>query len=69
MYIQYSSKYLNINNWFVIIYSNRYLNNEEVIDNMTQKDTCDIYCYDEAKVKRIQGEMQKEDISSVATGF
>ena len=36
---------------------------------MTQKDTCDIYCYDEAKVKRIQGEMQKEDISSVAMVF
>ena len=36
---------------------------------MTQKDTCDIYCYDEAKVKRIQGEMQKEDISSVAMIF
>jgi DNA-binding transcriptional ArsR family regulator len=45
------------------------LNNEEVIDNMTQKDTCDIYCYDEAKVKRIQGEMQKEDIFSVARVF
>src|SRR4051812_27798079 len=36
---------------------------------MTQKDTCDIYCYDEAKVKRIQGEMQKEDMSSVALVF
>ena len=36
---------------------------------MTQKDTCDIYCYDEAKVKRIQGEMQKEDLSSVALIF
>ena len=34
---------------------------------MSQKDTCDIYCYDEAKVNRIQGNMQKvEDISSVA---
>ena len=36
---------------------------------MTQKDTCDIYCYDEAKVKRIQGEMEKEDLSSVALIF
>lgn len=36
---------------------------------MSKKDTCDIYCYDEAKVKRIQGEMQKEDISSVSQLF
>ena len=36
---------------------------------MSQKDTCDIYCYDEAKVNRIQGKMQKEDLSSVAQLF
>ncbi|MBM4765259.1 metalloregulator ArsR/SmtB family transcription factor [Bacillus sp. B15-48] len=36
---------------------------------MSQKDTCEIYCYDEAKVKRIQGEMHKEDIGSVAGIF
>lgn len=36
---------------------------------MTQKDTCDIYCFDEAKVKRIQKEIQKEDISSVVLTF
>ena len=36
---------------------------------MSQKDTCDIYCYDEAKVNRIQGNMQKEDLSSVAQLF
>ena len=36
---------------------------------MGQKDTCDIYCYDEAKVNRIQGDMQREDISSVAHVF
>ncbi|MEC1743010.1 MULTISPECIES: ArsR/SmtB family transcription factor [Calidifontibacillus/Schinkia group] len=36
---------------------------------MSQKDTCDIYCYDEVKVKRIQGQMQKEDLSSVAQLF
>lgn len=36
---------------------------------MSKKDTCDIYCYDEAKVKRIQSEMQKEDISSVSQLF
>ncbi|CAM3768129.1 metalloregulator ArsR/SmtB family transcription factor [Cytobacillus oceanisediminis] len=33
------------------------------------KDTCDIYCYDEEKVNRIQGELQKEDLSSVAQLF
>lgn len=36
---------------------------------MSQKDTCDIYCYDEAKVNRIQGKMQNEDLSSVAQLF
>lgn len=36
---------------------------------MGQKDTCDIYCYDEPKVKRIQNQMQQEDISSVASLF
>ena len=53
----------------VIINSDEYLNNKEGGVVMTQKDTCEIYCYDEAKVKRIQGEMQKEDISSVAQIF
>lgn len=36
---------------------------------MSQKDTCDIYCYDEVKVKRIQSKMQKEDITSVSQLF
>ena len=36
---------------------------------MSQKDTCDIYCYDEIKVKRIQEQMQKEDLSSIAQLF
>ncbi|MEQ2525205.1 transcriptional regulator [Robertmurraya yapensis] len=36
---------------------------------MRSKDTCDIYCYDEPKVKRIQGEMQKEKLSEVALLF
>ena len=36
---------------------------------MNKKDTCEIYCYDEEKVNRIQGDLQKEDISSVAQLF
>ncbi|WP_394139086.1 ArsR/SmtB family transcription factor [Cytobacillus oceanisediminis] len=36
---------------------------------MGSKDTCDIYCYDEEKVNRIQLELQKEDLSSVAQLF
>lgn len=36
---------------------------------MGQKDTCDIYCYDEVKVQRIQGKMQKENLSVVAEIF
>ena len=33
---------------------------------MINKDTCEIYCYDEEKVNRIQGNLQTVDISSVA---
>lgn len=36
---------------------------------MHDKNTCDIYCYDEQKVNRIQGALQKEDLSSVAQLF
>lgn len=36
---------------------------------MSKKGTCEIYCYDEEKVNRIQGELQKEDISSVVQLF
>ncbi|WP_416150734.1 ArsR/SmtB family transcription factor [Salipaludibacillus sp. HK11] len=36
---------------------------------MSTKDTCDIYCYDEEKVNRIQGELEKEDLSSVSQLF
>ena len=35
-------------------------------DKMTKNDTCEIYCYDEEKVNRIQGDLLKVDISSVA---
>ena len=33
---------------------------------MNKKDTCEIYCYDEEKVNRIQRDLQAVDISSVA---
>lgn len=36
---------------------------------MSKKGTCEIYCYNEEKVNRIQGELQKEDISSVVLLF
>lgn len=36
---------------------------------MSKKDTCEIYCYDEEKVNRIQGELEKENLSSVAQLF
>lgn len=36
---------------------------------LNNKDTCEIYCYDEKKVNRIQEELQKEDISSVSQLF
>lgn len=33
---------------------------------MSKKDTCEIYCYDEEKVDRIQGDLQSIDIVSVS---
>ncbi|QKY68671.1 metalloregulator ArsR/SmtB family transcription factor [Lentibacillus sp. CBA3610] len=33
---------------------------------MNKKGTCEIYCYDEEKVNRIQGDLQTVDISSVS---
>ncbi|WP_197249447.1 ArsR/SmtB family transcription factor [Cytobacillus firmus] len=36
---------------------------------MGSKDTCDIYCFDEEKVNRIQGELVKEDLSGTAQLF
>ena len=36
---------------------------------MSKNDSCEIYCYDEDKVNRIQGELVKEDIGSVAQLF
>ncbi|MCE4093196.1 metalloregulator ArsR/SmtB family transcription factor [Priestia aryabhattai] len=36
---------------------------------MTNKDTCEIYCYDEEKVNRIQENMKKADIVSIAKVF
>lgn len=38
-------------------------------DKMNKKDTCEIYCFDEEKVNRIQGDLQTVDISGVAQLF
>lgn len=38
-------------------------------ERMNQKDTCEIYCYDEDKVNRVQKELQSTDIASVAGMF
>lgn len=36
---------------------------------MSNKDTCEVYSYDEIKVNQIQSELEKEDIRSVARMF
>lgn len=36
---------------------------------MSNKDTCDVYSYDEDKVNQIQSELENEDIKSVAKLF
>lgn len=36
---------------------------------LNTNDTCDIYCYDEEKVNRVQGELQQQNLSMVAQLF
>lgn len=36
---------------------------------MSSKDSCEIYCFDEAKVNRIQSKLQKENIVGVSEIF
>lgn len=36
---------------------------------LTKKDMCEVYCYDEEKVNRIQEELQNEDLSHVSQLF
>ncbi len=37
--------------------------------NVSKKDTCEIYCYDEEKVNRVQEEIEKADISNISKVF
>ncbi|MBN6189195.1 winged helix-turn-helix transcriptional regulator [Aneurinibacillus sp. BA2021] len=36
---------------------------------MKEKDTCEIYCFDESKVRRVQILLQNQDIQRMATMF
>ncbi|ALS28869.1 ArsR family transcriptional regulator [Paenibacillus sp. JMULE4] len=36
---------------------------------MTQKDTCELYCFDEVKVQRVQNTLMEHDISGMANMF
>ncbi len=36
---------------------------------MTEKDTCELYCYDEAKVRRLQQALNEQDIAGMASLF
>ncbi|WP_372814691.1 ArsR/SmtB family transcription factor [Paenibacillus sp.] len=36
---------------------------------MTENDTCERYCFDEATVQRVQNSLQKQDISGMANMF
>lgn len=36
---------------------------------MSNKDTCEIYCYDEQKVNRLQGDLVRENMGNVAQLF
>lgn len=43
--------------------------NEVGVMKLAKKDMCEVYCYDEEKVNRIQEELQKEDLSYVSQLF
>ncbi|MDQ1914036.1 metalloregulator ArsR/SmtB family transcription factor [Paenibacillus sp. GD4] len=36
---------------------------------MTEKDTCELYCFDEAKVSRVQQALKQQDIPAMAGMF
>ncbi|OPH51176.1 transcriptional regulator [Paenibacillus ferrarius] len=36
---------------------------------MTEKDTCELYCFDEEKVQRVQNSLKQQDISGMANMF
>ncbi|GAB7053586.1 MULTISPECIES: ArsR/SmtB family transcription factor [Paenibacillus] len=36
---------------------------------MTPKDTCELYCFDEVKVQRVQNSLMRQDISGMANMF
>ncbi len=36
---------------------------------MAEKDTCELYCFDEAKVNRVQNSLKQQDISGMANMF
>ncbi|MEF3302802.1 ArsR/SmtB family transcription factor [Paenibacillus sp. GYB003] len=36
---------------------------------MTEKDTCELYCYDEAKVNRVQSLLRRHDITAMTNMF
>lgn len=43
--------------------------NEGGVITLVKKDMCEVYCYDEEKVNRIQEELQREDLSHVSQLF
>ena len=36
---------------------------------MTEKDTCELYCFNEEKVQKVKNSLKKQDISSMANMF
>jgi len=67
-FVFHSNIYLNNKGVKVIIYSNKHLNEKGEV-NVSKKDTCEIYCYDEEKVNRVQEEIEKADISNISKVF
>jgi ArsR family transcriptional regulator, lead/cadmium/zinc/bismuth-responsive transcriptional repressor len=51
----------------ILLYSNECLNDGGA--SMTEKDICELYCFDETKVQRVQNSLNKQDISGMANMF
>ncbi|OKO96125.1 Cadmium efflux system accessory protein [Geobacillus proteiniphilus] len=68
-HISHSNEYLNIGRKYAILYSNKHLNVGEEREEMHRDDVCDIYCYDEEKVERVQRRLRDENIAAIVPFF
>ncbi|EPR28826.1 Cadmium efflux system accessory protein [Geobacillus sp. WSUCF1] len=60
---------MNIRGRYAILYSNEYLNIDKEREGMHRHDVCDVYCYDDEKVERVQRRLRDEPIAEIVPFF